>query len=404
MSSGRRRRIAVFGTFYPVHQYAGCSTTGIVLALAIGGRTDRITVYCQRGARLPPSVSADRVVLRPVWSQDDPGSLLRALLEILRDRQEFDLLLVNTYVTAFGRRSASNVAGMLLPTLAAVGGRRPVTTYLHNLVETQDVEALGYSPGRFARAVARALEWGVLRSGTAVVPLEHQARRIRTVFGTPVTSLLLPYVEGVASVLALPTDRAVDLGPADAPTRLLIFGSIGPQKDIVGVLRRLDGLAQRAGRTAVVTLAGTVNPRFPDARKELDQLLPQLRSLSVVQAGPVSEDEVVPFLLRHDAVLLPYHATGGISGVLNLAALAGLDVIAYDHPQLREQAERLGVPVHFVDPDSDASIVAALRPERGRLGDRRVSDPERLRMRVGVTVSAVDALIQLAPGGPVTSR
>jgi glycosyltransferase involved in cell wall biosynthesis len=397
MTSNPPSRVAVFGTFYPIHQYAGCSTTGIVLALALGGPGRHITVYCQRGAKLPATAPRDRIELRPLWNHDDAPSLIRALARLVKDSRQYDLVLFNTYVTAFGRRPVSNVTGLLLPTLVAIGSRRPVTAYLHNFVETQDVQALGYRPGRVARAVARALEWGILLSCKSVMPLEQQARIVRDRFAEPVASLLLPYVEGVASVLSLDSAAVVSADRGLAAPRLVIFGSIGPQKDVAGLLRRLDGIAGRAGRHASVTLAGAVNPQFPGAREALDRVIPTLQWLSVDMAGPVSEDEVVPFLLRHDAVLLPYRATGGISGVLNLAALAGLDVIAYDLPQLREQATLLRAPVKFVAPDSDTELAVALSETDGLLGQRRVGDPRVLRQRLEETVTAVESLVRSVP-------
>jgi hypothetical protein len=397
MTPERRPRVAVFGTFYPVHQYAGCSTTGIALALALGDRVEHVTVYAQDGARLPEYAPGDRISLKRVWSHDDPGSLCRALLTLWRDRSEYDLVLFNTYVTAFGRRPLANVAGLLLPTLTALSSRRSVTTYMHNLVETQDIRALGYSTGWLGRSVAHALEWGVIRTGQVVVPLRHQADRVRDAFDTAVPDLLLPYVEGVASVLASGSRPPTEVDSTRTEPRLVAFGSIGPQKDISGFLRTLDEIGRRRNRVMTITLAGSASPQFPDARREVDRVLPGLANVRLEEVGPVSEDDVVPFLLHHDVALLPYHATGGISGVLNLSALTGLDVIAYDHPQLREQAARLGVEVRFVEKGSPDSLERALDGP-GPLGRHRLADPDRLRERLGETVRAVETLVRVRPG------
>jgi hypothetical protein len=386
-------RVAVFGTFYPMYQFAGNSTTGAVLVAAGLEEVDSVTVYCQAGARMPDGVDASKVRLRPVWEHDRPGSLVRALWALLRAARRNDQLVFNIYVTSFGRTSLSNGIGLLLPPLVAAVSGRPVTVYMHNFVETQDVEGLGYAPGYLVRRLVHALEALVLRNCEVIVPLGSQRDELRGAFGSVVRTVYLPYVEGVLSALTA-QDGSVGAPSGEPRTlRLLIFGSLGPQKDLTGALELLDEVAAAGAWDLRLTVAGGTNRRFPEAAAETHRAIDRVTSLKVERVEDVDDASVLELLARHDLMLLPYNATGGISGALNIAALAGLSALAYDHPQLREQAGLLGAEVHFMRKGSKQDLLDGLNLLGARSRARQRPGPAELTARLEASRTAVRSLL-----------
>ena len=190
------------GTLYPEFRYAGNSTTGLVLTLSTCREVSNLRVYCQVGGKLPPASERSNVGLRRIWRHNDAPSIVRLLLWLWRDRRSFDLIIFNTYLTAFGRSRVANALGALLPTLAAATTGRPVTVYLHNLLETQDVKKLGYAPGRLEAFVTHVLEMIMFTSTNVVLPLSSQRETVWRVFHRRVSANYIPYLEGIASLEA----------------------------------------------------------------------------------------------------------------------------------------------------------------------------------------------------------
>lgn len=398
---GSRPRFAVFGTYYPDFQFAGNSTTGLVQLLSELPGVERVDVYCPAGSSLPADADPSKVELRPIWAHNDPASLVRALGHLIRASNAYDAIVFNIYVTAFGRSRLGNVVGLLVPSLLAVVRRRPVLTYMHNFVETQEVESLGYAPGPAARAVAHLLEAFALRATNVVVPLEGQQRAIRRAFGRDVSCIYLPYVEAVHSLRSMGDGPAPSsFGSVGRGPRVLLFGSWGPQKDlatVASVLRELAG----SGTVGALTLAGPANAHFPEAEQETHRAAAELNGPTFRRIPFVSEEDIVPLFLAHDVLILPYRATGGYSGALNCAALTDIAVVAYDLPQLREQATRLNVVVRFVPPGDPGALRSAVTDacqESTARKDR--PGPREMEARLSLTRRAVEQLIHAIPAPP----
>ena len=392
-----RSRFAVFGTYYPDFQFAGNSTTGLVQLLSELPGVTKIDVYCPVGSALPSDADPAKVELRPIWRHNDPASLLRALGRLFRASDAYDAIIFNIYVTAFGRSRLGNVVGLLMPSVLSIASGRRVLTYMHNFVETQEVESLGYSPGRAARTVAHVLEGIALRATRVVVPLEGQQRAIREAFGRTAACVYLPYIEAVHSLRSMLPGGAPSRFPSSTGgPRVLLFGSWGPQKDLASVSTALRDLCQ-TGSVGALTLAGPANAHFPGAEEETHRVVAELDGPAFQRIPFIAEEEIVPLFLEHDVVILPYRATGGYSGALNCAALTDIAVVAYDLPQLREQAARLGYPVRFVPPGDVGGLRAAITeacrdsiPRRARPGH------EEMEARLARTRRAVGSLLEVA--------
>ncbi|MCI4351258.1 MAG: hypothetical protein L3K15_07080 [Thermoplasmata archaeon] len=389
------RRVVFFGTFYPTPHRAGNSSTGIVTVLSRSSKIGSVTVFAPRGSRLPPAANAARVDLRATWAHDDLGSLVTTLVRMLRRRDDCDLYLFNIYVTSFGRRPLANAFGLMMPVVLARVTRRPVRVYMHNFLETQDVEQLGYTPGRLVRRLVRALESRLVRAASVVVPLASQRAIVEKEVGGRLESFLLPYIEAVPSVYAR-IDSGAPVAPPEqpstAPVRVLLFGVWGPQKDLAGAVRLLEAVAG-AGLSIKVTVAGGANPSFPEYAHELERLEKALPPERFRFVDWVPEDDVLQLTLEHDLLFLPYRATGGYSGAMSCGALTDLPVASYDLPQIREFAEEIGVRPALIDPKRADQLAAAVQ-EAGRVrADRRRLDRATVESRLAVTGERVDRLV-----------
>ncbi|MCI4319020.1 MAG: glycosyltransferase [Thermoplasmata archaeon] len=326
-------------------------------------KVDQITAFVPRGSAVPPAAVAARLTLRPTWAHDDLGSLVRTLLRMLRAGPRTDLYLFNIYVTSFGRNPIVNAFGLMMPVALARWTRKPVRVYMHNFLETQDVEQLGYRPSPWVRRVVRWLERRLIGHASVVVALASQGAVVEREVGGHVEPFILPYIETMPSIYArLSSGAALAPAPVEstAPVRVLLFGVWGPQKDLGGALDLLKQV-QAAGERIQVTVAGGANPSFPEYAAEISKFEAAAPKASFRFLGWVSEDDVLALTLEQDLLFLPYRATGGYSGAMNCGALTDLPVVAYDLPQLREFAQELGVSPTFIDPARSEQLAAAVQ-------------------------------------------
>jgi glycosyltransferase involved in cell wall biosynthesis len=386
-----QKRILVFGVFYPDHAFAGNSTTGIVFGLSQSDIISRVVLVAQTSSQVPPALGAfTKLELHRVWKVNDAASLVRAGLILTRFARKTDSVLFNIFPTSFGRSRLCSAFGLLLPTIVRIAARRPVTTFMHSLVETQDLAQMGYEPSLLARVVASLLERALINTTRVVVPLPSQVSIIQKEFRKGVSQVFLPYVESLVSgAIALHSGKPIPVNQSSAPSKILLFGNWSPQKDLSGTLEVLSSIL--ANRPDVqVTVAGSVNPNFPEYASTVSELRARYESNQVNFIGRVSEESTVPLILGHDLMVLPYLATGGYSGALNCGAFCGIRIVAYDQPQLRESAKLLNYPVEFIPPRDYLQLKSAI--ERGL---REPVSPDRadtVRRNLSIGFSAIGSL------------
>lgn len=360
----------------------GSTTTGLVLLLSKLTYVDQIYVYAPLDSRIPPGFDTGKVRVIRSWKYDSPRTLGVTAVRILSQMDAVDVFLFNIHLTSFGTSGPTNALGLSIPPLVARLSRRPVVVVMHNFIETQDITKLGYNVGRFSRVVASLLEKVVLSNTHGIVPLESQRIVLEQKLGVKLRSFPLRFVEAYYSASRLaPHSSAVSEASGGRVEskhyKILLFGTWGPQKDLQGAIEAILPLVEANPRIDV-TIAGETNLHFPDFRATFESYLARLPSDRFRYVGSVPEDEVASLFTDHNLLILPYNETGGYSAVLNSAALVGTNVVAYDHPQLREQSRDLGIDVSFV-PVRDAS--ALRRAVEGLVEDTR-GEEEATRVRL----------------------
>jgi glycosyltransferase involved in cell wall biosynthesis len=361
-------RLAIVGSFYPETTRLGTVTTGLVDLLSSNPNVSHISIFAQEGASLHPAIDARRVSVFESWRVDDPPSFFH-LAKLLREHfDDIDRILFNVYLTVFGKSSFSNSLGLCLPMVTRLMGRKPVSVYMHNFIETQNLLALGYGNRLVGRVGAMVLERLLAVTTDLVAPLPSQASTLARAIGRPVRSVFVPFVE------ALPDGRlARGPPPPDDERRLhlLMFGAWGPQKDLATPLRCVSELLSKGTRLKF-KIAGGTNTNFP--RK-----LPQIESKSLDEpATSIFYEPNVPYARvpalfgESDLLLMPYNATGGYSGVMNVAAYYGIPVIAYDVGALRETATLSGAEVRFIPPHDVRELAHEILVSIDNLADLRL--------------------------------
>jgi hypothetical protein len=355
-------RLGFFGSFYPSIDNLATTSNGYVKLLSEDSTIERVEVFCQRSGRLPDHWTRGRIELHPIWDPDSPLSLIRAIVALLRQRNELDIYFFNLHLTAFGRSRIANSIGLLIPSIIGKVTKKPTFTYMHNLLETQNLEELGYQPSRLARVVVRLIEKATGSFTHLTVPLQSQADAARGILGCPVQTFVLPFAEGIYALdewLRTAQRERKQASSIPQTREVLLFGSWGPQKDLIGGLGLLSACVVPQTRVHV-RVAGSANVHFPSYAKTLERLSSSQSSGGVEFLGFLPEEELASVFLDSDLVFLPYKATGGYSAAMNVAATFRRDLVAYDLPALREFASEIGADCDFIDPRAIQSSVNIL--------------------------------------------
>jgi glycosyltransferase involved in cell wall biosynthesis len=354
------KRLTFFGSYYPEFRRVGTVSTGLVGLLAGSPKVDSIRVFAQVGAGKPRNLDS-KVSVTGSWKLDDPLSLIRTFLLLLKVRDSTDSYLLNTYPTAFGVGRIANALGLMIGPMLGFTTGKAVMVYMHNFAESQDLTSLGYSPSRVERIAIWAIEWAILRLTITVVPLVGQADIVESKFGIrPVVHPLI-YLEGVASYDLLSVEERRNLPSRKGEKRdILLIGNWGPQKDLESISEVIKRI-QDDKNSVTVTIAGPVHERFPDYIAALDDLRNVDESKLILFVGEVREEQIAQLVLRHRLIVLPYRASGGYSGVLNLAAFFDVPAVCADLPQLREQADNLSARVAFTPVGDVDQLVRSIK-------------------------------------------
>jgi glycosyltransferase involved in cell wall biosynthesis len=387
-------KVGFFGSFHPYLDRLSTTSIGLVHFLSKSDAVTRIVVFSPLGSELPDGMDRSKVFLCPVWRFDDPLSLIKAFMAVCLGRSNLDLLVFNVYLTSFGKRGLANGIGLLLPVAASFFFSTPPVVYMHNFIETQDVQSLGYRPSSGRAFVARTIERLIVARCDLVVPLVSQRKKLEVCFHRRLRSGIVPYAEAVPSLLQDEPGPGVDAAETQHALRILLFGSWGPQKDLEGIIRALIQL-KGEGVTTEIIVAGGVNPNFPEYSTRLKSLVASSANQKMTLRLGLPESQVGLLFRGCDAIILPYNATGGYSAVMNVAAYYGIPILAYDLPELRECAEAIGTDCAFFRPGD----LVALRLLLEQVSHGRAAGKFRVEAGAGhlqISVRAVEGLFGIA--------
>lgn len=282
-----------------------------------------------------------------------------------------DVVLLNAHFTSFGSGKVAAALGLMTPvTLRAA--RLPVITLLHNIVETVDLAAAGFSAPRpvelVLRAIGTSLTWMVLRSTLVTTTMPRYVEILRRKYRADNVALTPHGAFGSPP----PPHAAATSGEAVVMT----FGKFGTYKKVETLIEAVRSL-NRPGLRLVI--AGTDSPNTPGYLADVEARLggPDVRFI-----GYVPEEDVERTFRNATVTVFPYTATTGSSGVLHQAGAFGCPPILPRLGDLEDLITDEGYTGAFFEPDDSADLARAIA--------RLLDDPEeRARIARGNHAAAV---------------
>jgi glycosyltransferase involved in cell wall biosynthesis len=282
----------------------------------------------------------DKCIIHGILDYDHPLSMIRAVNLI--SELECDLVIAVSGPTAFGRGSVSNLIGLLLPLMIQRKTGAEVKVINQGSTFTHETGLLGYSGpiNSMKLLVASAIEKFIFKRVKTYFQLRYYCNVVEAKLGRSYVGGLLvsDYIDALATLYMNGSDMNAVLErhlPKDK-INVLLHGFWGPQKDPETALRAVRDLKIRNPRIHL-TVSGGINNHFPRYREYFQGIIKNNEDIIDRHLGYVEEKELMSLFLENDIVLMPYRASGGQSGVLEMASFFENIVVCSDFPEFREE-------------------------------------------------------------------
>ena len=306
--------------------------------------------------------SEDDLTVIPAWTFNSLTSPFRLTLAALRHRP--DVALFNIHFTSFATKKVAAALSLAVPLVMRLLGV-PTIVLTHNLVDTTDLEAAGYSSSpiqqRVLTAIGRGLTRVLLGANHVVTTMPRYVEILRENYGAENVSLT-PH----GSFECPPFSPSTDF----TNRRLLAFGKFGTYKRVEHLVEAYRELRLDPAYADVeLVIAGTDSPTTPGYLASVEESLNGLDGVRFT--GYVAEEDVASLFTDAHIVVFPYSGTTGSSGPLHQAG-------SYSRPVI---APRIGDLLDLIDEEGyaaqpyEAGDVASLTNAITTLLD----DPNRMR-------------------------
>jgi glycosyltransferase involved in cell wall biosynthesis/CTP:molybdopterin cytidylyltransferase MocA len=330
---------------------------GEELAKAFAARPDvEPVVFAQTVDGAPRVERFDGYEVRRVWGRDS----VRGAVDLVRRLRagRFDVVHFNIHMTYFGDTNVHRFVGLSLPPLLSRALDARVVTTMHDFLEVVEDEVVDESVGAIERAGAYAATQLLLLGDVTTVTSEEYRSVIADRYYAP-NLHHVPHGTFVRADGGAP--RISD------PYRILVFGHLGPTKDIGTVVEAFARVRERIPDAELV-VAGGSHPGFPGYRAELAERYGDEPGVEFV--GYVEEEDMDGVWHGASVALMPYRTCTGVSGVFHLAKSYGRPVVASDVEGMRVSTIGTGGAASFVppgDPEALARELCELRDDPDHL-------------------------------------
>jgi glycosyltransferase involved in cell wall biosynthesis len=304
----------------------------------------------------------DKCISHEILDYDHPFSMIRAVN--LVSGLECDLVLSVSGPTAFGGGSVSNFIGLLLPLMIKIKTKAEVKIINQGSTYTHNTGLLGYSGliNSVKLLVARVIERFIFKKIKTYFQLRYYCNLVETKLGRNYVGGLLvsDYIDALATLYLNGSDTNIALERRLGNDRIniLLHGFWGPQKDPEIALRAVRNLKIRNHRIRL-TVSGGINNHFPGYREYFQSILRKYGDIIDNYLGYVKEEDLLHLFMENEIVLMPYRASGGQSGVLEMASFFENIVVCSDFPEFREEKKSDLVVLTDLD-DFEQSLAKAL--------------------------------------------
>ena len=304
----------------------------------------------------------DKCICHEILDYDHPFSMIRAVN--LVSGLECDLVLAVSGPTAFGGGSVSNFIGLLLPLMIKIKTKAEVKIINQGSTYTHNTGLLGYSGliNSVKLLGARVIERFIFKKIKTYFQLRYYCNLVETKLGRNYVGGLLvsDYIDALATLYLNGSDTNIALERRLGNDRIniLLHGFWGPQKDPEIALRAVRNLKIRNHRIRL-TVSGGINNHFPGYREYFQSILRKYGDIIDNYLGYVKEEDLLHLFMENEIVLMPYRASGGQSGVLEMASFFENIVVCSDFPEFREEKKSDLVVLTDLD-DFEQSLAKAL--------------------------------------------
>jgi glycosyltransferase involved in cell wall biosynthesis len=347
LNSTRRRRqphLAVVSAYPPDKGRLSEYSHALLSAISRRGLLVRVGSDSASG-------TAESLEVEDIWKPDDIPSIARILKFVVESRAR--IAVFNISFAVYGKSRLANFIGFANVFLAAQLGKImgfKTIAIVHNLPEASNTAKFGLRPTFVNRTGLLVAERMLFSCQVVAVTLRLYKRMLERRFRRAV--FYLPHG-------AWKDERGNETEPETK--RILFFGFLSPGKDMALLRGIFDELRAKHNDLQLRVIASP-HPNIPASSEVLQWFR---GSPGIEVRGYAAEEELAGAFDDCRAVVLPYSASMGTSGVLHLANSFGVPAVTTNLPELREiQSEGAGVIVC----SSRRDMVASL--------DRLVSDAQ----------------------------
>lgn len=295
--------------------------------------------------------NSDKVKVRECWSFNSYTNII-SIMDAIRAGKP-DAVLINLQFMKFGDKKVPAALGLLIPWILRMNSI-PTVSLLHNILEQVDLESAGFTDNklaqRFYNFVGTSLTKFILKSDVVAVTINKY-----------VDVLVKKY--NVNNVIVIPhgtfdtiDEPSFDLVPG--PKQIMAFGKFGTYKKVEILIEAAILIRQHNSEPIEVVIAGTDSPNTPGYLKGVQEKYKDTPGIRFT--GYVEEKDVPVIFGDSTVVAFPYTSTTGSSGVLHQAGSYGKAVVMPDLGDLALLVEEEGYKGEFFNPESAASLAAAL--------------------------------------------
>ena len=303
-----------------------------------------------------------KCIVHEILDYDHPLSMFNAVNLI--SELGCDLVIAVSGPTAFGKGLVSNFIGLLLPLIIQRKTEAEVKVINQGSTYTHNTGLLGYSgPINCLKfLVAKVIEKFIFKRVKTYFQLKYYCDIIEAKLGRNYVGGLLvsDYIDALATLYMNGFDANVSLERRlqNDKINILLHGFWGPQKDPEIAFKAVRNLKIRNHRIHL-TVSGGINNHFPGYREYFQSILNKYGDIIDNYLGYVKEKDLIQLFIENEIVLMPYRASGGQSGVLEMASFFENIVVCSDFPEFHEELKSDLVVLTGLD-DFEQSLLKAL--------------------------------------------
>ncbi len=304
----------------------------------------------------------------PRWRRDSLAAAVSLIREIADPT--YDAVQFNIHMTYFGSQNLHRFVGLLIPPFLSTVLETKVVVTMHDFFEVVEDEELPDDVGRLHVWGAKIATRLLLLSDVVTVTSEKYLELVEVEYGIT-DAEYIPHGTFQQPMKAdggqnHETNNQPD--KTDSPFTVLLFGHLGPTKDVETAVNAFERFHRRVPDSELV-IAGGSHPEYPGYQKDLKQQYGDLDGVRFT--GYVPDNDLRRIWKNATIATMPYHTMTGVSGVFQLAKSYGVPVVAADVEGMRTSTVDTGGDAVFVTPGDAHELCHAFEKLHGDIEYRQ---------------------------------